>query len=202
VFLRRHFSDFIVFEEIFIDKIYKFNFKVSDSPIIIDAGANVSYTALFFLKMFPKAKIFCIEPNIENSRLLKQNLNGYRNITLINKGLWNTNVHLKFESMEASSWAFQVIECNENESQCEAISINQIIEEYKLDKIDILKMDIEGSEKEVFENNNNWINITHQIIIEIHENMHKGAEDAVFSLTNSHDFEYKFLNSNYFFTKK
>ncbi len=76
-----------------------------------------------------------------------------------------------------------------NSNSTKAISINDLITEYNIETIDILKIDIEGSEKELFEKNfDYWLSKTKLLIIEIHDGMRKGSSKAVFNALN--DFEY------------
>ena len=60
---------------------------------------------------------------------------------------------------------------------------------YKLDYIDILKMDVEGSEKEIFESNyEHWLSKTKCLIIELHDRMRKGSSDSVFAAVSKYNF--------------
>lgn len=66
--------------------------------------------------------------------------------------LWDRKTQLSITNPEASSWAFIVNETNSSEqtSLVDALSIQDLMEQYKLPMIDILKLDIEGAEKQVF----------------------------------------------------
>ncbi|MET1055169.1 MAG: FkbM family methyltransferase [Pedobacter sp.] len=177
VYIRRRSTDFLVFEEIFIDEIYKQPGTI-DPRYIIDAGANIGLAALYFQRTFPGAKIISVEPVSDNFDLLKLNTSGYQNITCYHNGLWDKKSNLKITNTAEGAWAFMVEETDEEGDIC-AISINDILRELPTDQIDVLKMDIEGSEKEVFETSTEWINLTKRIIVEVHENKRKGATDAV-----------------------
>jgi len=179
IHLRRRSTDFLVFEEIFIDEIYKLP-PTSNAKYIIDAGANIGLAALYFQRCFPGAQIISIEPVTENFHLLKLNTSGYKNITCYHNGLWDKKSNLKITNTTEGNWAFMVEETDEDGDIC-AISINDILKASPTDKIDVLKMDIEGSEKEVFESCTEWIKKTGRIIVEVHDNKRKGASDAVLS---------------------
>jgi DNA-binding protein len=58
------------------------------------------------------------------------------------------------------------------------VTVENILKNYDFDKIDILKMDIEGAEKEVFNDCDKWINSVSSIVVELHERMKKGCEEA------------------------
>ena len=62
------------------------------------------------------------------------------------------------------------------------MTIDRIMNDYHLDKIDILKVDIEGADKEVFSNALSWIEKVDALIIELHERMKTGYAIAVFTV--------------------
>jgi FkbM family methyltransferase len=186
VYLRRRSSDFLVFEEIFIDQIYKLPEK-DEVQYIIDAGANIGLAALYFQRCFPGATIISIEPVSENFQLLQLNTSKYENITCYHNGLWNKKSNLKITNTTEGNWAFMVEETTDKGDLC-AIAVNDILRENPTSKIDILKMDIEGSEKEVFETGTEWIPLTKKIIVEVHENKREGATDSVLSALKGFNF--------------
>lgn len=60
----------------------------NDPQIIIDCGANIGLSTIFFKNSYPNAKIFSIEPDQENFSRLKDNIKKYDNIIPINKAIW------------------------------------------------------------------------------------------------------------------
>lgn len=200
VYLRRDSSDFDVFEEVFIDAHYQ-NVLNKNLTFIIDAGANIGLTSLYLLKNYPKATIVCIEPESDNYQILLKNTKNYKNIFTIKKALWSNSAFLKIKNLNTHNWAFEVMETADIADAIEAITIDEILKNYGLPRIDLLKIDIEGSEKKVFEINNLWVNQVKYAIVEIHENMCAGAYDAVMNLMNHHKFSYIKNQSLYFFYK-
>jgi hypothetical protein len=81
-----------------------------------------------------------------------------------------------------------------------AYSIGSIMEEMNWSTIDLLKLDIEGSEKEVFEKNyESWLPNTKMIIVEVHDHMRKGAAKSVFTATNKYNFSFSMNHENLIF---
>ena len=72
-----------------------------------------------------------------------------------------------------------------------AITLDKIIKDYNLEKIDILKIDIEGAEREVFSNTSSWIEKVDSIIIELHERMKTGCNRSFYCGSNGFDNEWK-----------
>src|SRR5262249_55744951 len=88
IVLRRHSSDFEVFRQVFLDQHYG-RLPVSDARIIIDAGANVGLSALFFLRAYPRARVIALEPDPANYAMAARNLRAYRGrCTLLPAALW------------------------------------------------------------------------------------------------------------------
>jgi FkbM family methyltransferase len=201
VFIRRQSSDFMVFEEIFIDQQYKTDFSKGSVLTVMDAGANIGLSALYFLKSHSPEKIICLEPEDDNFKMLEKNLSGYKNILLIKKGLWHSRQLLKIVDMTADNWGFELTSCDDTAGGIQGISINDLMQEYGLNGIDLLKIDIEGSEKEVFERNNSWVFKIKHLIIEVHEGIRPGAFDAVKSAMTTARLKNAGHSSPYIFSK-
>ena len=72
-----------------------------------------------------------------------------------------------------------------------AMTLGKIIADYQLSKIDILKIDIEGAEKEVFEDTSSWIGKVGALIIELHEHVKSGCNRSFYNGSNGFDNEWK-----------
>ncbi|WP_210148437.1 FkbM family methyltransferase [Chryseobacterium scophthalmum] len=176
-------SDIDVFKQVFIEKQYM-PYQYKNPKIIIDAGGNVGLFSVLMKNNFPDAKIITIEPDGDNFLMAEKNLKNYSDVKVLHKGLWSNDVKLKIINEDASKWGIQVVEDNEN-GKIEAISINTLIKENNFDKIDLLKMDIEGSEKEVFSKNyENWLPKVKILVIELHDSMQKDASRIFFETLN------------------
>jgi FkbM family methyltransferase len=181
--LRKNTSDLPTFKQVFLDNQYNYNYD-SNTKIIIDAGANIGLFSVFMKNIIPQAKIICIEPDQENFNQLKTNLKYYENIFYENAGLWYKNVKLKiYDKHNAGKWGMVVEEDNLN-GTIDAISINSIIDKYNIDKIDILKIDIETSEKYLFSKNYSWLASVKLIIIELHDGWESGCSKTFFTAIN------------------
>ena len=71
----------------------------------------------------------------------------------------------------------------------DSMTIEDILQLANADKINILKLDIEGSEKEIFSNSDNWINKVDMIIIELHDRFKPGCKEAFESATSAFEFQ-------------
>lgn len=158
-----------------IIKAYFNNFTNSnEEPInIIDAGSNIGLTTLFFIDYFKKANIVSIEPELENFKILEFNLINCKNVYKINGAVWSNDCNIKIinDFKDKLNWSFRVEETNQINS-IKAFSINTITRNVGFESIDILKIDVEGSEKQIFDKNNSdleFLKITKCIAMEIHD---------------------------------
>lgn len=169
-------SDVPLLYHIFVEKEYDIKTRKEPS-FIIDAGANVGFTAVYFANRFQNARIIAIEPEASNFMLLQKNTESFPNVRCIKAGVWNSDTQLRITNLEKDSkWGFQVEETNSaGPDTCPAISINTILKEEKAKEIDIAKIDIEGSEKELFSKNTQWLSKTNLMVIEFHDRMKPGS---------------------------
>jgi FkbM family methyltransferase len=189
IYIRANTSDIPVFEEIFLHEEY--NFEIDIRPrLIIDGGAYVGYSTIFFAHRFPEAKIIAVEPAESNFQLLRENTSFYKNIEIIQSAIWSKNTFLQIENSGLGHWGFSVKESTEAmEGSFRGITIPEILKKYNYDKIDILKLDIEGSEKEVFLNENReWLHKVNVLIIELHDRFKSGCTQALFSAISQNNF--------------
>lgn len=195
-------SDMAVFQQIYgwreyqlvVDNYKKYFKYCPDYHLnIIDAGSNIGLTALFFLEYFNKPNIISVEPEIENFKILDFNLNSeYSKIIKINGAVWHSNSKIKIvkDFRDKLDWSFRVEETNSVEG-IQAYTINQLAKDNNFEFIDILKVDIEGSEKQIFNpklSNLDFLNITKCVAIEIHDEF-KCRED-IYKLLKDFNFEY------------
>lgn len=167
---------------------------------IIDAGANIGLASVYFANKFKKSTIYSIEPEESNFELLKKNTEKYTNITPIQAGIWSHKTQLSIKDSADGEWAFEVYETPNNENAIKAIAFDNIMDKYNFEIIDILKVDIEGSEKEVFSKNyEKWLPKTKILIVETHDRMKKGTSKAVFNAITDYDFGCEILGENFLF---
>jgi FkbM family methyltransferase len=197
VYLRGDSSDILVFEQVLLYQEY--NVKYADTPLtIFDCGANIGLAAIYFKNRFPNAKIVCIEPEKENFEMLLRNTIGYSDIHCYNNAIWNKTTNLVIEPHPLGNWAFMVKETNGKEDHSiKATTIEVLMKELEIEQIDVLKIDIEGSEKELFElNYDYWLSKTKMIIIELHDWMNEGASRSFFKALVKYNFTMSHFGEN------
>jgi FkbM family methyltransferase len=144
------------------------------SPLIIDAGSNIGLSTIFFKSYFPQARVICIEPDTDNVVMLQKNLNenNLSNCDVIQAGLWYKDCQLAIshDFRDGEAWSLRVIE--QEEGNVSAIGISSLLESCSGERIGLLKIDIEGSEFELFRKLEVMIpllNASDFIVAEIHQ---------------------------------
>ena len=180
-FLRVPSTDVPAFDQIFIKK--ECDFEVKRPPVtIVDAGANIGLASIYFSNKFPDAKIIAIEPEDSNLNILRKNIAPYGNITLICGALWRENSRIDLVDPGLGKWAFMTqsqdgVEKRHGEfvHQVQGMTVDTIMKEHGIDHIDIIKIDIEGAEREVFRDPSLWLEKVDALIVELHEHMKPGC---------------------------
>lgn len=188
--LRAHTVDVNVFDQVFVYRQY--DFDVTASPgLIIDGGAHIGCTSVFFALKFPHAVIYSIEPEAGNFALLRQNLGAYQNSIPLHAALWSKPAFLTIADPGATSWEFRIAESETLRSPQEvlAMTIGEIVNWTGADAIDILKLDIEGSEKEIFAfHPQQWLQLVHNLVVELHDRLVPGCEETLQKATALYGF--------------
>lgn len=138
VFLRPGTTDQDVYDEIFISKEY--DIDLGEPRFIVDAGAHIGLSSVFFACKYPKATIIALEPEPLNFDLLIKNTKPYANIQPLQAGLWSRKTHLSIEDSNVPTWSFRVLESLSGEG-IPAIGVRDIMTDFEADHIDVLKIE-------------------------------------------------------------
>ena len=146
--------------------------------LIIDAGANIGLSAITLASRWPDATIVCLEIDPANLELLRRNTSAWPRIQVVPKGLWRRAARLKVEDASAASWAFRVVE--DPAGPIPGIGVAELLEELGRDRIDLMKVDIEGAEHEVFDTDDGaWLGKVDALLVELHEDLRPGSSAGV-----------------------
>jgi len=187
-------SFFSAFEEIFIKKIYQFETS-SDEPVIIDMGANIGLSAIFFKQLYPKAKISAYEADKNIFEILSKNLdnNGFEDVEKYNLAVWNTNDTLFFKADNADGGH---VSDDDSGMSVKAVDFNEILSNY--DRVDFLKMDIEGAENEMFDKIAENLHKVDNIFLEYHAFKDSPQKLGEFlNILEAKNFRYNIENPHY-----
>lgn len=152
------------YKEIFVDESYKFESK-SEKAVIIDCGANIGLSGLYFYQQYKNAEIHCIEADPEIAKILQSNLNSNgAKLNVIAKAAWIDDKGVVFDSEGSDSGS---IDSNSTTGKrIDSIDMNAFLNSF--DKIDFLKMDIEGAENIVIPHCKESLSKVDKLFLEYH----------------------------------
>jgi FkbM family methyltransferase len=196
VLLRTRTSDVQTFGQVFVAGEYDFPIPGPSPRLIIDAGAYVGYSTVFFARKNPGAVVIAIEPAEENFRLLVRNTSAYPNVRTIHGGLWNRKTRLRLGNPDGLHWSFCVGEADGETGDdrphpvlVEAFTMPEVLEMAGGGPIDVLKLDIEGAEKVLFEEGcEHWLDQVRVVMIEMHDRLQPGCSQSFYRAIAGHDF--------------
>lgn len=144
---------------------------------IIDLGANEGFYTLKAKEMSPKAKIIAVEPNPSAFKILRRNIetNKLNNVILLNKAVTSKNRKIPFEIVkgQTSIGGLKVYKKYRKRGELkkiivDSITLERLCKAHKVKQIDLLKMDVEGSELDIVRSSRNILNNVKKAVIEYH----------------------------------
>ncbi len=194
-------SDIPTYRQVFNNQDYDF-LSVVQPKVIVDAGANIGLASLYFANKFPDAKIIAVEPEQSNFELLQKNSAPYQNIIPLQAALWHKNDEINVTDPGEGKWAFRTEMKNSQEklsgktagqhmSFCCRNDRRQDHAGLQPYEIDVLKVDIEGAEREVFSDSSAWLEKVDAIIIELHDRLKAGCSRSFYLGSFGFDAEWR-----------
>ena len=146
------------------------------TPLIVDCGANIGLSTAYFADQFPEATIVAVEPDSQN--ILQARKNCPRpNVHFVQAAVSCEPGRGSIVDPGGGPWAFQVRP--DPNGAVSFLSINDVLSQYPKSAPFIIKIDIEGFEKELFARNTEWFDAFHVAIVELHDWMLPGKRTAL-----------------------
>jgi len=138
------------------------------TPLVVDCGANIGAATKYFALEFPEALIVGIELESENSKLACKN-NPEKNISIINAAIGCETGYVGIANEnECNKDSFRV-GLEKGSNRVLMMSMQEVIKKFDNAVPFIVKIDIEGFEKELFAKNTEWMYDIELITLEIHD---------------------------------
>jgi FkbM family methyltransferase len=181
-------SDAYAFRSIFLERGYACidDLDRDGVRLVLDCGANVGYSAAYFLTRYPNADVVAVEPDDGNYEMLQLNTLPYGDrITAVRSAVWShpaTVVIADSVYRDGREWAKQVREAGPGDAHgLVAVNVGTLLRDSGHQRISILKVDIEGAEAVVFsEGHESWLSKVDNILIELHDDSAFGDCTRVF----------------------
>lgn len=187
------------YREIFINEVYAFN-TPNKAPLIIDCGSNIGLSVFFFKQRFPESKIIAFEADEKIYKILENNIREFdiKNIELHNSAVWIKNGFIDF-SIEGGYSGRISKKGDLNISKVPSINLLDLIDS----KVDLLKLDIEGAEKEIIKSIESKLCFIDKIFMEYHSHITEPQElNLILEILSRNGFRYyikeSFISANPF----
>lgn len=151
-----------MYEEIFEREAYKFISK-HEVPYIIDGGANIGLSVLYFKRLYPNSEVVAFEPDRAIFSVLEANVGNVETVTLVRRALWSSETTLNFSPEGA--WSGRIAQPGD---QTKYTVETARLARYLTRPVDFLKLDIEGAETEVLQDCSELLGNVEHIFVEYH----------------------------------
>ncbi len=134
------------------DEIYQKYYKVKKGDIVVDVGAHIgTFTVRAAKTVGDGGMVVAIEPEMDNLRVLERNIraNGLNNVVIVPKGVWSRKDRLKLFIKENTS-GHSFVRCRGRFMEVEVDTLDNILRELGVNKVDFIKMIVEGAEIEAY----------------------------------------------------
>lgn len=186
-------SDMSAFRQIFCRDEYSSLRNLDNVSLVMDLGANVGFSSAYFLNCFQDCRVIAVEPDERNVTICRTNLNPYCDRALLLHGAaWNKDTRLRLSKGkfgDKREWATQVMDVSDGIERdgVQAWDVNHLIDMAGAKTVDLLKIDIERSELELFgDTAETWLPRVRNICIELHG---ADCEERFFGALRNFDYE-------------
>ena len=165
----------------------EYDFPIPFSPrSIIDVGANCGITSIYYANRYPEATIWALEPETSNYEALVRNTRAHPNVIPIQAALWKADGQVEIFSKypRFSNWDKYGFRARQG-TGCPDFNLTTFMRRIGIEMVDILKIDIEAGEKEIFETCD-WMHRVRLLAIELHDRDTPGCTEAVDAAAHQH----------------
>lgn len=181
-------TDISTYLQVLVECHYEFD-KPEDPRFIIDAGANIGLASVYFANRYPLARIVAIEPEASNFKMLCENVAPYPQVKPVRAALWRENGELFLFDSGQGNHGFQVGGDRGRDGgglgSVPGFTIGSIMRDAGEGRVDLLKIDIEGAEREVMGKSREWIEKVDVLMIELHDDIKPGCSQTFYEATQS-----------------
>lgn len=174
-----------------------------ENPVVLDCGGHIGSFSLWAKHLNSSSKVFVMEPVVENLELLKKNLslNKRTDVTVIPFALYGQSGHFYINLDGRPFDAGQVVSSRPTSGkyfEIDALTLSEVLEQNGLTRVDLMKMDIEGSEYSVINASLETLSVSvKRIIMEYHIDSHaNGRDEIVTALTANNKFSLIYESRN------
>jgi FkbM family methyltransferase len=180
---------------------HEYGWELDQPPrTIIDGGAYIGLSAIYFTLRYPGVRVVAVEASESNYNLLVRNTAAFPDIEPVHAALWPEPGSLILTDPGTGLWGLQVQDAGKQENgqalpggastdSVRAITVPDILRDYHLERVGLLKVDIEGAEKELFGAPAPWLSAVDAICIELHDWFKVGCSRTFFAAVEDFSIE-------------
>jgi FkbM family methyltransferase len=177
-----------LWDELFVKEIYKFKSQ-KGNPYIIDCGANIGLSLIYFKTLYPNAEVIAFEPDKKIFEVLCYNVKAFQfqNLLLVNKAVWSEETTLYFTADGSDGGRICNTLTDETLQEIQTVRLRKYLQK----KVDFLKIDVEGAEVEVLKDCADLLNNVERLFVEYHSFLEKKQElDILLDILTQAKFRY------------
>lgn len=192
-------SDVATFSEVFVAGQYDLPVDDFTPARILDLGANVGYASVCFAACWPAARILALEPSAQNFALLQRNIAAWPNIAALQGAVWSHGGSVRIANPQDDANAFRMGEragaAGEGED-IPAFTVPQLMVKLGGERVDLLKIDVEGAEAEILRGRPGWLDAVDVLVIELHDRIAPGCSEALYDALRGRHFAQEISGGN------
>lgn len=197
--LEMRIQDIVIFLEVFEERVYDQGLTENISDWIIDLGANIGLSALYFHHQLGKqSQILCVEPSRQNLPLLKTNTKRISNIIIERSAVDSKEGTVHFNDSKFGHTS-KIDDQSNSTYTVETMTMNTLLTQYNISSVGLLKIDIEGKEIDILTTQNSWLEKVKNLVIEIHDEAFKSELDRIML---SYNFKKHIIKNDIFWYQK
>jgi FkbM family methyltransferase len=201
---------FAIFRQVFVRQTYYSRTK-NEKPLIIDCGGNIGISVLYWKYIYPDAHIIVFEPSKEVVEIMVKNINinKLQNVTIVKKAVSNYEGSMTIYPRGTAACGNTLVSSLAKTARLKDRSVNYNVEvtrlsQYLPELVDIVKLDIEGSEDIVLEelSKSNVLNRVREIVLEYHHDPEMGDKrlENILALCQKENFEIQIFSEDTMFS--
>ncbi|MBV9511334.1 MAG: FkbM family methyltransferase [Caulobacteraceae bacterium] len=175
-------TDVAVIKQVFVNREYDFSrlpqskdlqkayediLSAGLRPLILDAGANNGASALWFAGQFPRARVVAIEPDPSNAELARVNTRRAGNVDVLEAAIGAQEGRVRLiDNAHKEAWGKKTERADDG---VPVVTVPSVLANYPDGRLFIVKIDIEGFERDLFSANTDWVDAAAAIFIEPHD---------------------------------